>query len=82
MSGATLPAMGRDAVAGWYPVAGGYRWWDGTVWTEHFRQPMPPINHILHLLLVVLTFGAWGLLWAYLSWDRSRRMRWRAQPPV
>jgi Protein of unknown function (DUF2510) len=27
--------------AGWYPVQGGQRWWDGHEWTEHF-MPDPP----------------------------------------
>jgi len=33
--------------AGWYPVEGGERWWDGTAWSEHHRPtpPAPPVGY-------------------------------------
>src|SRR4051794_40050548 len=30
-----------NATAGWYPVQGGERYWDGMEWTQHTR-PVPP----------------------------------------
>jgi hypothetical protein len=43
---------------------------------------MPPVNHVLHLLLTVLTFGLWAPVWIVLVWQRDRESRRRAQPPV
>lgn len=44
--------------------------------------PIPPVNHILHLLLSVLTCGLWLPVWAALSWQRSRQVAraWRGEP--
>ena len=41
-----LAAVGRAPLAppGWYPEGhgGGWRWWDGSVWTEHrYARPTP-----------------------------------------
>lgn len=68
--------------AGWYAVPGGFAWWDGSRWTGRFQPPMPPVNHVLHLLLTVLTFGLWAPVWVVLVWQRDRESRRRAQPPV
>ncbi len=59
------------------------RWWDGTTWTDHTRPlqeqvawPQPgravtkapqPTNHILHLLLTVLTCGFWAPVWVFMT---------------
>jgi hypothetical protein len=73
--------MGSAAPAGWYSVPGGIRWWDGEQWTPHFRQPPPPINHVLHLLLTVLTFGVWGFVWALLAVQRASEVKAMRLPP-
>lgn len=35
-------------------------------------MPIPPVNHVLHLLLSVLTCGLWLPVWALLSWLHAR----------
>lgn len=61
---------------GWYPVDGQTeRWWDGATWGPQTRprvtttqvprravtyQPRHT-NHVLHLILTILTGGLWGL---------------------
>lgn len=32
-----------------------------------------PLNHLLHLLLSVLTFGAWAIVWLWLALTRGER---------
>lgn len=74
--------MDGGAAAGWYEVPGGFRYWDGSAWTVHFRQPLPPFNHVLHLLLTVFTCGLWGPAWALLAWQRSNEEARRWERPV
>ena len=85
----------QQAPAGWYPVPeGGSRWWDGTTWTEHRAGPVLPVvsyrdpletNHVLHLLLSVLTCGLWLPVWFVIAWRngeaRARRSVAARQPP-
>lgn len=65
------PSMGTIP-PGWYPdpATGGPRWWTGTQWAAPVSsQPMPVVvvdkgvNHILHLLLSVVTAGFWIPVW-------------------
>jgi hypothetical protein len=32
----------KHSAPGWYEFNGGFRYWDGQVWTEHFGPPHPP----------------------------------------
>ena len=76
---------------GWYPVAGGMvQWWDGAQWRSHpvhppgvgllIAQQERRTNHVLHLLLTLLTFGMWGLVWAVVALvNRSERARLRRE---
>lgn len=66
----------------WFPVQGGQRYWDGESWTDHLAPAAVPVvvvgdqfrtNHVLHLLLTVLTFGAWGVVWAFVAWQNASR---------
>jgi len=66
---------GPQAAAGWYRIdARTERWWDGTAWGPQTRQVWAPqvptravtyrprkTNHVLHLILTLLTGGLWGL---------------------
>ena len=36
-----LVTINSATPAGWYPVQGGQRWWDGHEWTEHFTPALP-----------------------------------------
>lgn len=60
-------------IAGWYPdpTNGATRWWDGTKWTK-FQSTPHPTNHILHLILSVITFGLWIPVWIIVSIVNSR----------
>lgn len=35
-------------------------------------QGPPPVNHVLHLLLSIVTCGLWLPVWALLSWLHAR----------
>lgn len=70
------------AEPGWYPVQGGQRYWDGQAWTDHIAPAAQPVtiavdpfrtNHVLHLLLTVLTFGLWAPVWAFIAWQNASR---------
>jgi hypothetical protein len=66
---------------GWYPSVqpGALRYWDGRAWTTHTTAtPLMDIpdatNHVLHLLLTVVTFGLWAPAWVWIAWsNRSSR---------
>ena len=68
------------AAPGWYPTREGQRYWDGKAWTDHIapaqqgvvtvQQPFQT-NHVLHLLLTVLTFGLWAPVWAFIAWRNA-----------
>ena len=80
---------------------GGLRWWDGQQWTEHrapVQAGGPPVwpamvavkdpletNHILHLLLSLVTCGLWLPVWFVIAWRngeaRTRRSVAAQQPP-
>lgn len=63
--------------------SGGQRWYDGTQWTAHAAPPPPrplygpaPVlvvnrgprtNHLLHLILTLLTCGAWAVVWIIMT---------------
>lgn len=63
--------------------SGGQRWYDGTQWTAHAAPPPPRplygpapvlvvnqgprVNHLLHLILTLLTCGFWAPVWIILS---------------
>ena len=74
----------QGARAGWYPTREGQRYWDGSAWTEHYAPAMVAqavavdpyrTNHVLHLLLTVLTFGLWAPVWALVAWQHGRTRR-------
>lgn len=67
-----------SAAPGWYPDPSGkpgQRYFDGAVWTENFAPPAAPAapttavivnqgtNHLLHLVLTLLTCGLWIPVW-------------------
>lgn len=64
----------KGTPAGWYHDTGSgrMRWWDGNGWTERFA-PTPVVvvnkgtNHILHLLLSIVTAGLWIPVWVIVS---------------
>lgn len=69
--------------AGWYPnPQGGSRYWDGDEWgTPPAPQAAGVVvqgpNHILHLLLTVLTFwacGGWLWVWIVVALSNNRRV--------
>lgn len=72
-----------NAPAGWYPVTGGQRYWDGNEWTDRLAPSSQTVvavmpeqyrtNHILHLLLTVFTFGLWAPVWSIVAARQSRR---------
>lgn len=63
------------------------RWWNGAAWTDYRRTPYPPqpavqqtvvvnqpakrVNHLLHLILTVLTAGLWLPVWIIVSMAKS-----------
>lgn len=68
--------------AGWYTVADGRElWWDGQTWivtaaitsyqpahpTQMVTREPVQTNHVLHLLLTVLTCGLWAPVWALVA---------------
>ncbi len=71
--------------AGWYPEPNtfggsrGMRYWDGTTWTGQVAPPQLFIpratNHLLHLLLTVLTLGLWAPIWLLVGIARSSERR-------
>ena len=75
-----LPA----APPGWYPdpgIPGTRRYWSGAAWTEHVAMATvqvggqvyvpPPTNHVLHLLLTLLTCGLWAPMWILIAWSND-----------
>jgi hypothetical protein len=72
------------APADWYDFQGRQRWWDGASWTENWGPTAAPnsvvvvqqrqgTNHILHLLLSVVTFGLWIPVWVIVATVNSLR---------
>lgn len=56
--------------------------------TMHLREKT---NHILHLILSLLTFGVWLIVWALVSWSNSmqsqcttcgRTLNWTRDKPL
>ncbi|MFT9523845.1 DUF2510 domain-containing protein [Mycobacteroides abscessus subsp. abscessus] len=60
---------------------GGQRYFDGAAWTPHAVPPpmphlgpqvvvvqsQPRVNHLLHLILTLLTCGLWAPIWIILA---------------
>lgn len=73
----------KGVAPGWYPTREGQRYWDGEAWTDHIAPaPVQTVvavpepyrtNHVLHLLLTFLTFGAWGVVWAFVAWQNASK---------
>jgi hypothetical protein len=66
------------------------RYWDGKGWTEQFGPQAgptpvqlvnPPTNHILHLLLSIVTAGLWIPVWIIISITNRNRAD-RNLPPI
>ena len=68
------------APAGWYEVGDGLRrWFDGRQWTDHYAPVLSlvstdnlvrtnhPTNHGFHLIMAIMTLGAWTLVWAVVA---------------
>ena len=67
--------------------AGNYRWWDGSGWTElHMaaggtapvvnqtvtvQADRKRVNHLLHLVLTIVTFGLWLPVWIIIALAKS-----------
>lgn len=67
-------------------MPGMQRYWNGESWT-HYRQPYPPlnhtvqqvtvneprkrVNHLLHLVLTILTAGLWLPVWIIIALANS-----------
>ncbi len=74
------------APAGWYDIDDGRRrWFDGREWTEHYApiltlvdvdysqpevEPVPTVTHGLHLVMAIMTLGAWMPVWGVLALRR------------
>lgn len=65
-----------SAPAGWYEVDEGIRrWFDGRQWTDHYAPVLSlvssydpvrtnyPTLHGLHLMMAIMTLGAWLPVW-------------------
>lgn len=62
---------------GWYPDPGAVntmRYWDGRSWTPQsapmvaMTQPAAPgVNHLLHLILTLVSCGLWAPIWLLLA---------------
>lgn len=79
------------APAGWYDVGDGRRrWFDGRQWTEHYAPiltlvdvdysqpevaPLPAVTHGLHLVMAIMTLGAWMPVWGLLTLRQVIRRR-------
>ncbi|WP_078344726.1 DUF2510 domain-containing protein [Mycobacteroides chelonae] len=67
------------AAPGWYPTPdGGQRYFDGVQWTQHVVPPAARLvaptvivnqgpNHLLHLILTLLTCGLWIPVWIIIA---------------
>ena len=74
------------AEPGWYPCPTGWpgilRYFDGDQWTGYWyamSQPVgvvasPPTDHLLHLVLTILTCGMWLPVWMFLAIFGSRKV--------
>lgn len=71
---------------GWYPDPGAVntmRYWDGRAWTAQSAPMMPPqppvviaapagVNHLIHLILTLVTCGMWAPVWLLIAMLDSR----------
>lgn len=64
--------------AGWYTVGDGRElWWDGHEWVvtaamvphqpQMITRSATPTNHVLHLVLTLVTCGLWAPVWAVMA---------------
>ncbi|AKU42382.1 hypothetical protein AVT30_gp63 [Mycobacterium phage UnionJack] len=69
---------------GWYPDpagSGGQRYWDGQRWAPqavHAQQVVTGPNHVLHLILTILTFwffGGWIWVWLIVALSNKKRIQ-------
>ena len=75
-----------SAPAGWYDIDDAIRrWFDGRHWTEHYapilnRVPdLKPVsrgpNHGFHVIMVIMTIGAWAPVWLTVGACRIVQLR-------
>lgn len=80
-----------SAPAGWYEVGNGMRrWFDGHEWTGHYApvltvapgRPVVRPDHGFHLIMTIMTIGAWSLVWLALLALQAGRILGRVSAPV
>ena len=69
---------------GWYPGPdGGYRWWDGNVWTDYWCEhgELEGPRHVMHLLITLVTCGLWLIPWLIIAAGNQKRVE-HVQPHI
>ena len=75
-----------SAPAGWYDIDDTVRrWFDGRRWTDHYAPilnlvpDLEPVsrgpNHGFHVIMVIMTIGAWAPVWLTVSACRIVQLR-------
>ncbi|MBC7517486.1 MAG: DUF2510 domain-containing protein [Microbacteriaceae bacterium] len=80
--------LATTAPAGWYQINGQVRrWFDGRRWTEHYAPVLTRVTSErlglggenvsvgLHVMMVIMTLGAWLPVWGVLTALRGIRNR-------
>jgi hypothetical protein len=61
----------RSAAPGWYPYAGGQRFWDGEGWTSNYAPPRSFSYAGIAGAVAVGIMGAWLLIWLFAQLEPS-----------
>ena len=75
-----------SAPAGWYDIDDAIRrWFDGRCWTDHYapilnlEPDLKPVsrgpNHGFHVIMVIMTLGAWAPVWLTVGACRIVQLR-------